>query len=345
MSAPSPDVLRLMVLDVGEGDTIILILPGGTRAIVVDAFFGDLVIETLQEEGVDELILFLTHSDNDHVKGMQYIIDNFPGEFLAFFYNRDRLAAQLTSRYRKNLTSLGAATRKLTNPVSGDFNVNLNYDTRFTPLIPNPVSVEILHPTHDEQSSFVGTTTNEGSGVMRVDYRGAGGNVWSILLAADVQLMGISCLMHRHRADLSKLRANILKFPHHGSWPTAYAAVSQFSDVPRKTMADFLQAVNPQYVVLSVGHDNTHGHVKTEVFNALLDIPSRRLQRILCTQITRACLATETAPATPQCAGDVEIRIGGVANGGIEVLPPKSAHKNTIRRLTTLTDAKCASLL
>ena len=85
MSTVSPDVLRLKVLDVGEGDTIVLILPGGVRAIVVDAFVGSRVVDTLEDEGVDEVILFLTHSDEDHVKEMQYIIDNFAGTFLAFF--------------------------------------------------------------------------------------------------------------------------------------------------------------------------------------------------------------------------------------------------------------------
>ena len=78
----------------GEGDTIILILPGGTRTIVVDAFAGSRVVDTLEEEGVDEVILFLTHSDEDHVKEIQYIIDNFAGNFLAFFYNRDRSAGR-----------------------------------------------------------------------------------------------------------------------------------------------------------------------------------------------------------------------------------------------------------
>jgi beta-lactamase superfamily II metal-dependent hydrolase len=345
MSTVSPDILRLKVLDVGEGDAIILILPGGVRAIVVDAFVGSRVVDTLEDEGVDEVILFLTHSDEDHVKEMQYIIDNFAGTFLAFFYNRDRLSAHLTSRYRKNLSSLGVATRELSAPISGDFNVNLNFDIRFPPLIPSPVSIEVLHPAHDEQSSFIGTSTNEASGVMRVDYRHASGAVLTILLAADVQLMGISCMMHRHRAALTKLRANVLKFPHHGAWPTTYPAVSQFEHIPRRTMADFLVAVDPQYVVLSVGHDNTHSHVRPEVFNALLTIPSGRLHRILCTQITPTCLAAGAACPSPQCAGDVEIRIGGAAHGGIEVLPRGTDHERRIRALTTIADAGCGRLL
>ena len=123
------------------------------------------------------------------------------------------LRAELISRYRKNLTYLGVATRNMAAPISGDFNVNLNHDIRFPSLFPAPVSIEVLHPTHDEQSSFIGTTTNEASGVMRIDYTLSGGVVLSILLAADVQLMGISCMMHRHSANLEKLRANVLEVP------------------------------------------------------------------------------------------------------------------------------------
>jgi beta-lactamase superfamily II metal-dependent hydrolase len=347
MSTSSPELLRLKVLDVGEGDTIIVILPGGTRAIVVDAVVGPKVVETLEDEGVDEVILFLTHSDDDHVKEMQYIIDNFAGEFLAFFYNRDRLKAELTSRYRKNLAYLGAATRKAAQPVSGDFNVNLNHDARFSPMFPEPVSIEVLHPSHDEQSSLIGTTTNEASGVMRIDYAISGGTTLSILLAADVQLMGISCMLNRHMANPAKLRANVLKFPHHGAWPTKYPAIKQFEGVPRKSMADFLEVVDPQYVILSVGYGNSNGHVVRDVFDAFKALKGKtgRLRRVICTEITDTCLpAGATCPA-PSCAGDVEVRIGGAAHGGIEVLPRATIHSARIRSLTTIDDAGCGHLL
>jgi competence protein ComEC len=98
MTAAPSGVLRLRVLDVGEGDAILLILPGGKRAIVVDAFDGDRVVDALEEEGVDEVILFLSHSDNDHILGVPYLLDNFTGDFIAFFYNRDRIDASLRSR-------------------------------------------------------------------------------------------------------------------------------------------------------------------------------------------------------------------------------------------------------
>jgi hypothetical protein len=61
--------------------------------------------------------------------------------------------------------------------------------------------------------------------------------------------------------------------------------------------------------------------------------------------ITRTCLPSGTACTTPKCAGDVEFRIGGAGNGGIEILPNQAAHVTTIKSLTTLANAGCAPLL
>jgi hypothetical protein len=239
------------------------------------------------------------------------------------------------------------AARSATPPVSGEFNTNLNDMGQFKALFSPPVSLEVLHPAHHEQSSFIGTTTNDGAGVLRVTFTGAGGETWNILLAADVQLMGLSCMMHRFRGDPTKLQANILKFPHHGAWPTSYEAVSQFPSVARQTMVDFLEAVNPQYVTLSVGYGNSHGHVKADVFTALQNLSSKnkRLRRIICTEFTDTCLHTKGTCSPPHCAGDVEIRIGGGSHGGIEVLPKGTSHSHRILAVTDKAHAGCGHML
>ncbi len=349
-SAPS-GVLRVKFLDVGEGDAIILLLPDSNRAIVVDTFAGERVVDVLEEEGIDEVILFLSHSDNDHIAGVPYLLDNFRGNFIAFFYNKDRLKAEPASRYRTTLLALAKASQTMAattgaQPLSGEFNTNLNYMSWFHGLVSHPVSLEVLSPEHYEQSAFLGATTNDGAGVLRVTFSGGGSEVWHVLLAADVQLMGISCMMHRYRADLSKLQANILKFPHHGAWPTTYEASAQFSGVPRETMVRFLETVNPQYVALSVGYDNPHGHVVTDVFTALRNLTSshKRLRRIVCTEFTDTCLQKKGLCATPRCAGDVEFRIGDV-RGGIDVLPRRTAHIKTILSVTDKAHAGCRHLL
>ena len=66
---------------------------------------------------------------------------------------------------------------------SDDFNTNLNFDVRFSAgLVAAPVSLEVLHPTHDEQSSLLGTSTNEASGVIRMIYTFLDGDTRTVLL-------------------------------------------------------------------------------------------------------------------------------------------------------------------
>jgi beta-lactamase superfamily II metal-dependent hydrolase len=347
MTVAPPNVLRLKVLDVGEGDAIVMFLPNCRRAFVVDAFDGQKVVDALESEGVDEVVLFLSHSDRDHVMGVCELLDKFPGGFIAFFYNRDRLNATLTSEYRAVLQALAKATRATASSYSADFNTNLNSDRRFAGLVHAPVSIEVLHPTHSEQSSLVGTSTNEPAGVLRVVYTDIEGRSWAVLLAADVQLTGISCMMHRLSNTPTKLQANILKFPHHGAWPTDYPGISQFPGMPRREMADFLDAVDPQFALLSVAYGNQHGHVYAEVFAALRDLANRskRLRRILCTQFTDTCLRPGTTCTRPNCASDIEIGIGGASYGGIEVLPQHSVHQAHILAETDLAHAGCGLLL
>jgi beta-lactamase superfamily II metal-dependent hydrolase len=347
MSVGPPGVLRLKVLDVGQGDAIIVFLPNSHRALIIDSFDADRVLDTLESEGVDEVVLFLSHSDRDHVRGVRELLENFQGAFIGFFYNKDRLNAAASSEYRATLQALAKATRATVNPFSAEFNTNLNADPRFHRLAQAPVSVEVLHPTHDEQSSLVGTSINEVAGVLRIAYAGLSGESWTILLAADIQLTGISCILHRFSGAATKLQANILKFPHHGAWPTNHPGISQFPGMTKKEMTDFLDAVDPQYVLLSVGYGNPHGHVSKEVFAALGDLVSRgkRLRRILCTQFTDTCLRPGTKCSRSDCAADIEMRIGGSAHGGLEVLPQGTVHRDHILAETDQAHAGCGMLL
>ena len=99
-------IFGVRVLDVGQGDAIVVFLPGQRRALVVDAYDGERVVSTLEENAIEEIVLFLSHSDQDHVEGVQYVLDNFRGRFLAFFYNKDRLNARLGSSYVGRLRNL-----------------------------------------------------------------------------------------------------------------------------------------------------------------------------------------------------------------------------------------------
>jgi competence protein ComEC len=74
-TAPGPGELRVDVLDVGQGDAILL-RPAGAPAILVDAGpAGDDVAGNLDDLGVHELgALVLTHPDFDHVGGVPALV-------------------------------------------------------------------------------------------------------------------------------------------------------------------------------------------------------------------------------------------------------------------------------
>jgi len=160
-------------------------------------------------------------------------------------------------------------------------------------------------------------------------------------------LTGVSCLLHRFRDARDRLRADVLKFPHHGAWPSDYPAISQFRGVERRTLTHLLEAVDPEIVVLSVGTDNIHGHVRPEVFTAVVALRGRklRIKRFVCTQITRTCLRSAESRGPTACGGDVEVRIGDSLPDRIEVIPTGPDHLSRILSLTDRGHAACAPLL
>jgi len=336
MAASPSNTLRVKVLNVGQGDAIVTLLPGCRRALLIDACDGDRVLKVLEDEAVEEVVIFLTHSDRDHVAGIQYVIQNFSGQFVAFFYNRDRL--EKSKQYVSLIRALASSTRDVppdANVWSDDFNTGLNFNNRFSSIASAPVTLEVLHPEHSEQSSLLGTSTNEASGVMRLTMAIGGGQERSILFAGDVQLTGVSCMMNRLQDR--HLAADVLKYPHHGAWPEEYPGISQFPSMSRSTMSTFLKAVNPEIVILSVGADNVHNHVRPEVFAALANLADEhnRLRRLLCTQVTSACTGGKAPVPPTECAGDIEVQLGPDIPNGLAIMPPGAEHAVAVERAVT----------
>lgn len=346
-----PGSVRVRVLNVGQGDAIVGILPGGDRAFVVDVYDADRVLDFLAEEGVSEVVLFLSHSDRDHTAGASDFIAEFPrnGSILGIFYNHDRLNARTASEYVKLTRLIGESGRleRRRNPeyLYANFNTNLNRMPDFAALFPNGSSLRVIHPEQADQSSLIGQDTNEAAGVLMVEFGTAGQQTSRMLLAADVQLTGISLMLDRE-PDQS-IRADVLKFPHHGAWPDDWPGIS-FVNVAKKSLEIFLETVAPSAVVLSAGFDNPHNHVREEVFALLEDYHSQtsRLTSLKCTQFTATCLKRASLPDSgplrkPHCAGDVEVRLSS-DNGenGVQIVTIPDEH---VARVAELHRVGCAS--
>ena len=145
------DSLRIRFLDVGQGDAIVGILPGGVRALVVDVCDADRILDFIEAERVREVVLFITHSHADHARGAEPLLAalgdaNCPANLIAVFCGQDRLEA--TTGYRRLLRLMGNAIRRLTrsqsqNP-SSDFTTQLNDRPEFRELFA-PVGVTVVH--------------------------------------------------------------------------------------------------------------------------------------------------------------------------------------------------------
>jgi competence protein ComEC len=84
-SPPPFDGLRIEVLDVGQGDAILL-QPAATPAMLVDGGPpGDELAGKLREAGVDGLgVAIITHDQSDHAAGIEELLGRFPVARLGF---------------------------------------------------------------------------------------------------------------------------------------------------------------------------------------------------------------------------------------------------------------------
>jgi len=309
--------LRIRFLDVGQGDAIVGVLPGGRRAFVVDACRADPVLDLLESEGISEVVLFLTHSDRDHTRGAQDLLveldsDHNPARVLAIFFSRDRITATKGGEFERLVRFIGRIERRLSRRdprhPSADFNTVLNELPAFAELF-DPVRVYVVHPEKADQDSLIGAT-NETAGVLLMEHTVNGGGCHRVLLTADVQLTGISLILDR--VGSVPVRADVFKYPHHGAWPTKWPRIREL-DVPRKTMRDVLYAVSPSHVVFSVGSNNSHDHIRPEALTMLSEYANRLrlLRSVTWTETTEACRHFTDLPAVDtNAAADVEVRIG-----------------------------------
>lgn len=321
--------LRIRFLDVGQGDAIVGILPGGTRAFVVDVYDADRVLDFLETEGITEVVLFLTHSDRDHTSGAQDLLaeltaDHNPIHVTAIVFSQDRIKVIEGGEYEGLVRFIGRTGRRLSrNAARSFFNENfhtgLNRIPQFASLF-DPVRVTVIHPAKEDQDSLLRNLTNETAGVLRVEHSIRDGVVRRALLTADVQLTGISLILDR--IETQPIEADVLKFPHHGAWPTAYSGFSELNgDVQKRTMEEFFRHIMPSVVVFSVGRDNQNGHIRPEVFSLLTKYHSEanRLRSIMWTQRTAACREPGLLPPDNKITGidsegDVEVRFGEYPN-------------------------------
>ena len=221
--------VEVHMIDVGQGDCILLMAPEGN--IMFDA--GENKAESeekiknyLDSLGVKEIeYLILTHHDADHIGGADMVIDEYTVSTV-IMEDWDEDYGNKTGVYNSVIESVSKS----------EGTVIKNYDAG-DKLSLGELHLEFLGPTKEFNDK------NEDSIVVRVDF---GEN--SILMTGDAEEKSEEELLKTYSS--ADLDCDVLKSGHHGSRSSS--------------TKEFLNAVTPEYAIISCGEGNSYGHPHAE---------------------------------------------------------------------------------
>jgi competence protein ComEC len=228
--------LELTVIDVGQGDSLLVILPEGGRMVIDGGGllqFGrkrrsnldigeDVVSPYLWSRGIRRIdVLVATHAHEDHSAGLAALMENFRPREL--WTGTNPSAALLESAAHLGVR---VAERRASPPF--DF---------------SGARIEVLSPPPDYVSTKPG---NNDSLALRIAY-----GAHSILLTGDME----APMEARLLSGSSLVHTDVLKVGHHGS--------------KTSTIQPFLDAVAPSFAIISAGFENSFGHPHKDVLARL----------------------------------------------------------------------------
>ncbi len=234
------DALLVEAIDVGQGDSLLLITPEGKTILVDGGGFGgglrqaaqdfdigeEVVSPTLWSRGIRHLdVVALSHAHSDHMGGLPSVLRNFrPSEL--WLGNNPPVAAYNALLDEARLLGVQVRTMRVGDSAAlGSAQIN------------------VLAPLANYQPGA--EPSNNDSLVLHVSYRAT-----SVLLEGDAEAP-----IEQGMLAGQGLESTLLKVGHHGSVTS--------------TRPEFLARVAPQWAVISCGLHNRYGHPREEVLAEL----------------------------------------------------------------------------
>lgn len=223
-----PQRLELVMLDVGQGDAILIHAPNG-RTMLIDAglrFGGqdmgrDVILPYLKYRNWSKLdLLVITHPHNDHIGGAQFMIENIPVRKV--YMPNIEYESYGYKMLQESLTSEQIPT----SPVfAGHIDSSLK-----------PVYLRVSAPKCYDSASQPSNVNNT-SLIMQLFYGES-----SVMLTGD----GEEKTEHQQLPFGNLLNSELIKAPHHGS--------------KTSSSQDYIHLVQPEVCLISLGEKNKFKH-------------------------------------------------------------------------------------
>ena len=238
--------LELTVLDVGQGDSLFVVSPGG-KTLLIDgggAFGGfpgheehngvdpgeEAVSPYLWSRGFQKLdVVALTHAHQDHLGGVFAILENFR-------VGRLWIGREVSSPALATLEELAR-----------DQKIPIEHELRGQSFRWDGIDGEFLWPEIVPEEVAPSAKNND-SLVLHLRYGSR-----SFLLPGDAEKQVEREILSENSVEA--IRSDVLKIGHHGS--------------KNSTTTEFLAAVQPHFGIISAGEDNLYGHPSPELLERL----------------------------------------------------------------------------
>lgn len=212
--------LQISYLDVGQGDSALLLSPQG-KSMLIDGGLPKAypqIEKALQDKGVKALdVVVVTHPHQDHMGAIPQVLENYPVKQL-YINGKSK-----TKTYEKVLRLAQEKQIPVGELTAGGA---LPWD--------EAVKIDIAGPF----KTGVATNLNNESPIMRFTYNGH-----RFLFTGDAEIGAEDEALAYNKGFL---KADVLKVGHHGS--------------ATSSMPAFALAVKPRIAIISVGQGNKYGH-------------------------------------------------------------------------------------
>ena len=222
-------VATVDILDIGQGDAILIRSPEG-KSVLIDGGTGKVdVVPMLRERGISELSMIVgTHAHADHIGGIDEVLEEIPVKVYL-----DNGMPHTTKTYEKVMALI---EQKEIRYIEGKRDQEFNLGSE--------VKLQILHP-QDVLLRNTRSDLNSNSVVIRMMH---GKNCF--LFTGDAEEPTEHSLVRQGVGQ-----CDILKVPHHGSNHSSTTA--------------FLNEIQPKVALISLGENNRYGHPGEETMARL----------------------------------------------------------------------------